>query len=195
MFWRPARDVPTLWKSKESTMRRLSRPDGWASGIVGVRLIRLLTGAEHQTLTDDAVARGMYRNDRRVFLPGMAFEMPWYFDPRGELAAIGGSRKTAMITADRKGELGFLSMHYWRDWSSKRPPICVVCPNGEWWEIDRKSSNGDGWIVTGDFPNITCAPSIVVEGYHGFLRDGEFTPDIEGRGPAGTARPIVERTS
>jgi hypothetical protein len=131
-------------------MRRLSRPDGWASGIVGVRLIRLLTGAEYQTLSDDAVARGMYRNDRRVFLPGMAFEMPWYFDPRGELAAIGGSRKTAMITADRKGELGFLSI---------------------------------------------CAPSIVVEGYHGFLRDGEFTPDIEGRGPAGTARPIVERTS
>jgi hypothetical protein len=86
------------------------------------------------------------------------------------------------------GRLGFLSVHYWRDWSDKRPPICVVCPNGEWWEVDRKSSNGEGWIVTGELPTITCSPSIVVDGYHGFLRAGEFTPDLEGRGPGGTPR-------
>lgn len=92
----------------------------------------------------------------------------------------------------------FLSVHYWRDWSAKRPPICVVCPNGETWEIDRKSSNGDGWKVTGDLPNISCTPSIVVHGYHGHLGSngappGQFTGDIEGRGPMGTGRPIVER--
>ncbi len=81
-----------------------------------------------------------------------------------------------------------LSIHYWKDWSHIRPPICVVCPNGEQWEIDRKSSNGTGWTVKGEWPNLTCSPSIVVEGYHGFLKDGLFTADTEGRGPNGRAR-------
>lgn len=139
---------------------------------------------------DDAVARGFYRNDSRIFTPGMVWPQPWCFDPTGERERTG---KHVMFKAERKGTLGFLSPHYWRDWSDKRPPLSIVCPNGEVWEIDRKSSNGDGWVVSGEFPNITCSPSIVVNGYHGFLRDGEFTADLEGRGPDGLARPIVER--
>lgn len=55
---------------------------------------------------------------------------------------------------------------------------------------DRRSSNGDGWNVTGDLPAITCAPSIVVPGYHGYLRDGVFTADIDGRAPCGTVREL-----
>jgi hypothetical protein len=49
-------------------------------------------------------------------------------------------------------------------------------------------------LVSGDLPKITCTPSIVVNGYHGFLTSGLFTSDLEGRGPTGIARPIVERT-
>lgn len=150
-----------------------------------MKITRVLAEEEREKMADDAVARGFYRNDRRIFTPGMAWFMPWYFDPTGERERLG---KHVMFTAERKGTLGFLSEHYWRDWADKRSPICVVCPNGEWWEIDRKSSNGAGWIVIGDLPNITCSPSIVVDGYHGFLRNGEFTPDLEGRGENGTVR-------
>lgn len=136
---------------------------------------------------DDAVARGFYRDDRRIFTPGMGWLMPWYFDPTGERER---QDKHVMFKLADRGRLGHLSVHYWRDWSDKRPPMAIVCPNGEVWEIDRKSSNGDGWTVTGEWPNLTCSPSIVVQGYHGFLRDGEFTPDIEGRGPTGISRPM-----
>lgn len=129
-----------------------------------------------------------------MFTPGMAWSEPWYFDPFNELPKAPGFRDTAMFSCRADDARPFLSAHYWSDWSAKRAPIAVVCPNGEVWEIDRKSSNGDGWTVTGELPNITCSPSIVVEGYHGFLRDGQFTPDTEGRGPVGTVRPIVERT-
>ena len=143
---------------------------------MGVKITRVLSFAEYVELGEDAVRQGLYRNDKRVFVPGMAWYQPFYFDPLGELAALKrpGFRETAMCERNDS----FLSVHYWRDWADKRPPICVVCPNGETWECDRKSSNGDGWIVTGELPNITCSPSIVVPGYHGFLRNGEFTEPL-----------------
>lgn len=155
-----------------------------------VRIGQILGFAEFTALGDDAVARGLYRNDRRVFTPGMAWYQPWYWDPLNE-------RDT-----DPKPwchpEDGFLSVHYWSGWADRRPPICVVCPNGEQWEIDRKSSNGEGWTVTcpdlsAEFPLIACSPSIVVHGYHGYLgmggaEPGCFTQDIEGRGPIGVVR-------
>jgi len=155
-----------------------------------VRITRVLSGEEYSAMGDDAVAKGMYRNDRRVFLPGMAWFCPWVWDPTGERERAG---LHVMHKAADRGKLYHLSPHFWRDWADKRAPICVVCPNGEWWEIDRKSSNGDGWRVTGELPNICCSPSIVVEGYHGFLGingapPGQFTADIEGRGPCGTVR-------
>jgi hypothetical protein len=124
-----------------------------------MKLTKLLTFAEYKAMADDAVANGMWRNDRRVFLPGMGWYNDWYL----------------------KMEAGFLLPHYKRDWQGKRPPIEVVCPNGDIWCIDRKSSNGDGWQVAGEWPNITCAPSIVAGDYHGYLRNGEFTPDLSGK--------------
>ncbi len=157
---------------------------------MGMRLTRLLTFEEFAAMSDKAVADGFWRNDPRVFTPGMGWVMPWYWDPTGERERIG---KHVMITQARRGELGFLSVHYWRDWADKRPPICIVGPNGETWEIDRKSKNGDGWKVTGEWPNLTCTPSIVVEGYHGILTNGEFGLDLDGRGEFGIARPITPR--
>lgn len=133
-----------------------------------IRLTRLLTFVEYKAMADKAVADGMWRNDRRIFLPGMGWFNDWYLD-RGH-----GSN--------------FLSVHYQRDWAGKRPPIELVCPDGNLWCIDRKSSNGDGWKVTGEWPNITCSPSIDCNPgggmngpyYHGFLNNGVFTPDIAG---------------
>jgi len=121
----------------------------------------LLTFAEYKALGDKAVADGMWRNDKRVFLPGMGWFNEWY--------------------VDRDLGKDFLSPHYYRDWAGKRPPIELVCPNGEIWCIDRMSSNGSGWQVTGTWPNITCSPSIIAADYHGWLRNGEFTPDIDGK--------------
>lgn len=155
-----------------------------------VRIERVMSLAEHDAMAQEAVGRGWYRNDKRMFLPGMAWFEPYLYDPLGEFAAFRAAdperaktlRLEPMIkTPPSNPDDSFLSPHYWRDWASKRAPICVVCPNGETWQIDRRSSNGNGWTVTGELPRITCAPSIVAGNYHGFLRDGEFTADLEGR--------------
>ncbi len=148
-----------------------------------MKLGKLLSFEEFVDLSEWAVANGYYRNDPKVFTPGMGWYLPWYFDPSGERERRG---EHVMLKQSQKGHLGFLSIHYWNDWADKRPPICVVCPNGETWEIDRKSSNGDGWKVSGEWPNISCTPSIVVPGYHGWLGvngypPGTFSPDLEGR--------------
>lgn len=83
-----------------------------------------------------------------------------------------------------------LSPEYLRDWDGKRPPIAVMCPDGTPWVIDERYGRDDatghrvnqGWTVTGDPPNITAMPSINVVGrYHGWLRDGVLSDDIEGR--------------
>jgi hypothetical protein len=155
-----------------------------------MKLTRLLSGDEHTALGDDCVSRGLYRNDRRVYLPGMGFLNPWYWDPTGDRQRAG---KYVMC----KGPgAPFLSPHYWRDWATKRPPITVICPNGELWEIDRQSSNGDGWKVEGEWPNLTCTPSIVAGDYHGFLRNGEFTPDLDGKNwPIPNIRPDYGKVS
>lgn len=105
------------------------------------------------------------KSDAEYFGPGAMWFCPWYYDPKDPSDAI----------------KGFCSIHYMQDWSTKRPPIMVICPDGSHWCPDQKSSNGTGWTVTGEAPNITCNPSIVVKNYHGYLRDGVFTPDLEGR--------------
>jgi hypothetical protein len=99
---------------------------------------------------------------------------PWYYDPKDPEDVPTRERALQYYRDNPKGK-HFLSPFYWRDWSDKRPPICVMTPNGHEWIVDQVSTNGQGWTVTGEAPNITCHPSIQVPGYHGFLRNGEFT--------------------
>ena len=143
------------------------------------------------------------------FLPGYAWFNPWYFnpdDPREstdyDASSVSNRKEELIAWHKRKGSEGksFLSVPYWRDWSHIRPPITVVCPNGEQWCIDQKSSNGPGWVVTGLWDdglhilrNITVTPSIVVSGYHGWMRDSKFSADIEGRGLNGVFIPYNVR--
>src|ERR1035437_7011491 len=54
---------------------------------MGVRITRVLTIQERHDMNDAAVAVGMYRDDRLVFLPGMAWYQHFYFDPTGEWEA------------------------------------------------------------------------------------------------------------
>lgn len=101
----------------------------------------------------------------------------WLFDPSEN--ADRRDRALAQIAAGTfDAAESYLSRFYWQQWSHKRPPISVLCPNGAEWIVDSKSSNGDGWQVMGDAPRITCSPSIAVPGYHGFLRDGIFTASL-----------------
>lgn len=150
-----------------------------------VRLTRFLTEAERDMLTEDSIARGYYRDDHRIFQPGWGWFEPWYWDP-AKASALGVTRQTPFDQMRAKGYAphghGLLSEHYWQNWAAIRPPICVVLPNGEQWEIDRKSSNGTGWDVQGEWPNLTCSPSIAAKGYHGFLQGGAFTADCERAG-------------
>ncbi|HEY3315254.1 MAG TPA: hypothetical protein VGL40_08290 [Bacillota bacterium] len=79
----------------------------------------------------------------------------------------------------------YCSKEYHRDWLGKRPPLMVVLPNGCKWIIDspwRGDPGSSGWTVTGEAPNITVMPSInFVGSYHGWLQNGVFSNDVEGR--------------
>ena len=58
------------------------------------------------------------------------------------------------------------------------PHLCCRTPGGDW-DIDSKSSNGEGWTREGEPPNVTANPSIGAgrnpDGnykYHGWLKNG-----------------------
>jgi hypothetical protein len=57
------------------------------------------------------------------------------------------------------------------------PHLLVKTPGGDW-DIDQKSSNGEGWTREGSPPHVTAHPSILIhnrdgsERYHGWLREG-----------------------
>jgi hypothetical protein len=149
---------------------------------MSARLTRLLTAEEHEALEKASIAAGFYRSNPAYLTPGMGWYQRYYFDPANPEAVDENKRKGRSLLQHGNP---FLSVHYWRDWAHNRPPLCIVAPNGKLWEIDRPSSNGDGWKVEGTWPNLTCAPSIVLPGYHGFLRNGQFTSDLDGRGDVG----------
>ena len=100
-----------------------------------VRITRVLTGSEYAELNRKGMADGYWHGDVHVFPPGTVWYQPWYYNPLGE-------EVSHVMIKDRPADpnaRGFLSPHYWRDWADKRPPMCVVCPNGEQWEIDRSA--------------------------------------------------------
>lgn len=87
----------------------------------------------------------------------------------------------------------YLSPEYFLN-NAHRPPIVVMFPGGVAFCIDRKSSDGTGWTVTGEPPNITVSPSIDHRGkWHGFLQNGVISDDVEGRRYEG-GRPGDRRT-
>lgn len=50
------------------------------------------------------------------------------------------------------------------------------------WMVYGPSSDDTLWTVTGTIPNITVHPSIAVGGlYHGYIKGGEISEDVEGR--------------
>lgn len=102
-----------------------------------------------------------------------------------------------------------LSARYHRE-NAWRAPLMVMLPDlSRRAEVDKfafcvdsKCYDGargyyDGWRVTGRPPGITVEPSINCVGwYHGYLRGGIITDDVEGRGrqAMGTQAPVQSVT-
>lgn len=66
--------------------------------------------------------------------------------------------------------------------------VVIKLPGGTDFRISHASSESikaghpKGWLIVGELPNITVEPSINVIGYyHGWIRGGELSDDIEGR--------------
>jgi hypothetical protein len=80
-------------------------------------------------------------------------------------------------------QTGRLSEQYIRERMTLRPPLLVMMPNLEVFCVDAAvSGEWRGWVVSGEAPRITVSPSINLVGrYHGFLRDGVISDDVEGR--------------
>ena len=124
------------------------------------------------------------RSLSQSFLPaGSMWLCPWYYDPAKPVDEDGDTLEQCIAKASAPDYNGFLSVHYYRDWAKVRAPIVVVCPDFVHWIVDSKSSNGAGWVVTGEAPRLTCAPSIWTSmssptSYHGFLQNGVFTDPV-----------------
>jgi len=83
-----------------------------------------------------------------------------------------------------------LSRQYKSRWIGIRSPLYVCLPDGQPFCLDwiaTGRSDGSGWDVTGDVPNVTVQPSINhnsrdrIRGWHGWLTNGVLTDDLEGR--------------
>jgi hypothetical protein len=57
--------------------------------------------------------------------------------------------------------------------------LVIKLPCGDDWAPVHP--DGAGWDITGEPPIITASPSIMCEHYHGWLRDGVFSDDTDGR--------------
>ena len=68
--------------------------------------------------------------------------------------------------------------------------LCVMLPNGQ--TVDLDTLKDGGWQVTGEPPSVTVMPSILAhstsasKGWHGYLRNGVLSDDLEGRKYDGT---------
>lgn len=83
-------------------------------------------------------------------------------------------------------------------WHARKGPdgiaLVVVLPpakedtRSNWWHVDGPSRNngepGPGWTRTGDPrnpPSLSVSPSILTDGYHGFLTAGVLTDSLSDR--------------
>ncbi len=85
-----------------------------------------------------------------------------------------------------RASLEDLSEYYFNINHKNRQPLFIILPGHNLFLVDGKCwANGKGyggWQVNGDPPKITMIPSIHLHGiYHGFLKDGILSDDVDGR--------------
>lgn len=81
------------------------------------------------------------------------------------------------------------SRQYKEQWADKRPPIIIRLPSGpfspdEFYSRPENAVERNGWAVTGSIEDgtLTVSPSVNIVGYyHGFIRNGQVSDDLEGR--------------
>ena len=94
--------------------------------------------------------------DHRTLPPGAMYWATWYSEAADEI---------------------FISKYHRERGGG--PHLMVNTPGGIW-DVDIKSSNGDGWERTGEPPDVTATPSILIHNndgsarYHGWLRNGQL---------------------
>ena len=161
-------------------------------------VIRYLTPAEYDKANAERMELGKKRGNDTEWMkahkstygwatldeitgPCVMWSAPWYYDPADPEDKI---KRDAALAAIANGTFGtgehsyYLSRFYWQDWSDKRAPLIVLCPNGREWCVDAKSSNGEGWKVQGEPPKLIVTPSIQVPGYHGWLGSNGAAPGV-----------------
>lgn len=112
--------------------------------------------------------------------PGTCWFARWYFDPTKDQQKL-----ETLIELSRQNKK-YLSLNYLERWATVRPPYVIVLPNRVAWCPDSHPVVGGefasgGWDVEGDIENLTVSPSINMPQYHGWIKDGYVTADIEGR--------------
>lgn len=128
---------------------------------------------------------GLRRFDRDLYHePGLAYEAWWLFQPA---AAHNAEIRDAQRAAAEDGRpTQAFSPEYWLHWSDKRPPLCVILPNGEEYILDQALADGTGHKITGwkqdDGSSLTASGEIVTRGYRGRLKGGFLSDDLDGRG-------------
>jgi hypothetical protein len=143
-----------------------------------VPLVRFLTLEEYRTLNEYCSNIGFDHCDIRAFKPGFVWAQPWLYNPEGNRYDT-----HPLIKSKDSNNADYLSPYYWKHSSAQRPPLCVVLPSGEWWDMDKRTPDGGGWKVAGDpeLLNLTCLRSIVTKNYRGYLRRGIFCADLDGK--------------
>ena len=85
-----------------------------------------------------------------------------------------------------------LSPEYDRDWRESRAPVVIRLPGHVDFCPDRCADDSrSGWVVTGTTPHLTFSPSVNIgRTWHGFVRGGVISDDVEGRQYDPTGRPL-----
>jgi hypothetical protein len=116
---------------------------------------------------------------RYEFAPGDE----WQFNPNrlyrrvdtGELMTLQRAPAGAMTDADWLRDRGYSRADGLGYKCIDGITLQVKTPDG-WWCVDGPSYNnrvaGPGWTRTGQVPEVTAHPSILMTNYHGWLRDG-----------------------
>lgn len=106
-----------------------------------------------------------------------------------EKTESGGEVRQLYWTLADGREVDFNSLPVGAMWHSSlqpeaygEPSLCVVLPGKVIWHMHHEGTNGHRWQITGEPPTITAHPSINYVGtYHGWVRDGVVSDDVDGR--------------
>lgn len=106
---------------------------------------------------------------------------------RGEPLPVGTMYPSDHYNRAKPAGLPLLTPEYRSTRAQLRDPLFVVLPDGCNFCVDSVTMKDGvpgltGWTVEGEAPRLTLMPSVNIEdGWHGYIRDGEISDDVEGR--------------